>query len=70
MHELGEHCENLSASESAVCGAVSIVMENGADNKYKISRRKPDGKSYAHVIAQQYGITFEQLSGMHGMCAE
>lgn len=60
MHELAENCEALSAADAA-CGAVSIVMENGADNKYKISRRKPDGKSYARVIAQQYGITFEQL---------
>lgn len=62
MHELAENCESLSATASSVTGAVSIVMENGEDNKYKISRRKPDGKSYAHVIAQQYGITFEQLS--------
>ncbi len=62
MHELAEHCGSLSDTESAVCGAVSIVMENGTDNKYKISRRKPDGKSYAHIIAQKYGITFEQLS--------
>ncbi len=63
MHELAEHCERLSASDAAVCKAVSIVMENGMDNKYKISRRKPDGKSYARVIAEKYGITFEQLSG-------
>ncbi len=62
MHELAEHCGSLSETASAVTGAVSIVMENGADNKYKISRRKPDGKSYAQAIAQQYGITFEQLS--------
>ena len=62
MHELAEHCDELSASDAAVCGAVSVVMENGEANKYKISRRMPDGKSYAHVIAQKYGITFEQLS--------
>ena len=61
MHELAEHCETLSGQDAAVCKAVSIVMENGADNKYKISRRKPDGKSYARVIAEKYGITFEQL---------
>lgn len=62
MHELAEHCDTLSESDAAVCKAVSVVMENGADNKYKISCRKPDGKSYAHAIAQKYGITFEQLS--------
>ena len=64
MHELAEHCEQLSESGKAVCKAVSVVMENGADNQYKITCRKPDGKSYARVIAQKYGITFEQLSGL------
>ncbi len=62
MHELAEHCDMLCESDAAVCKAVSVVMENDVAQKYKISRRKPDGKSYAHVIAQQYGITFEQLS--------
>ena len=51
----------FSASGKAVCGAVSLVMENGEENRYKLSLRQPDGKSYAQVIAQQYGITFEQL---------
>lgn len=62
MHELAEKCGQLSDSEKAVCKAVSLVMENGNENRYKISCRRPDGKSYAHVIAEQYGITFEQLS--------
>ena len=59
MHELAEHCDALSVSR---CKACSIVMENGKENQYKISKRKPDGKSYARVIAEQYGITLEQLS--------
>ena len=61
MHELAEHCESLSDSDAAAGKAVSIVMENDEAHKYKISRRKPDGKSYARAIAQKYGITFEQL---------
>lgn len=61
MHELAEHCDRLSDAADTRCRACSIVMENGADNRYKISRRKPDGKSYARSIAEQYGITFEQL---------
>lgn len=61
MHELAEHCEALCSSEKAVCGAVSMVMENGEENRYRITCRKPDGKSYAQVIARQYGITLEQL---------
>lgn len=61
MHELAERCGQFSASGKAVCGAVSLVMENGEENRYKLTLRQPDGKSYAQVIAQQYGITFEQL---------
>ncbi|MBP0966599.1 MAG: DNA mismatch repair protein, partial [Oscillospiraceae bacterium] len=61
MHELAEHCESLSGTDAAAGKAVSIVMENDEAHKYKISRRKPDGKSYAHAIAQKYGITFKQL---------
>jgi hypothetical protein len=38
-------------------------MENDKGKRsYKISYKKPDGKSYAHEIAYKYGITFEQLS--------
>jgi hypothetical protein len=32
-----------------------------SENAYKISYEKPDGKSYAHSIAYQYGITLDQL---------
>lgn len=62
MHELAEHAEELCMESKAVCGAVSVVMGSG-DNKrsYKIRYEKPDSKSYAHDIACQYGITFEQL---------
>ena len=63
MHELAEKADELSQYEKAVCKAVSVVME-GSEGKrsYRISYKKPDGKSYAHDIAYKYGITFEQLS--------
>lgn len=62
IHELAENADKLSLSEGAVCRAVSVVMgcENG-ERSYKISYKKPDSKSYAHDIADKYGITFEQL---------
>ncbi|MCR5600105.1 MAG: hypothetical protein K6G33_05125 [Ruminococcus sp.] len=63
MHELAENAALLSSAEKAVCKAVSVVMENNnGERSYKISYKKPDGKSYAHEIAYKYGITFEQLS--------
>lgn len=62
MYELAENAEKINADEKSVCGAVSIVMgQNNSERSYKIHYSKPDGKSYAHDIAYQYGITFEQL---------
>ena len=52
----------LYAADSGY-GAVSVVMENNNGKRsFKISYKKPDGKSYAHETAYKYGITFEQLS--------
>ena len=63
MHELAENADKFGSTENAVCKAVSVVMENNnGQRSYKISYKKPDGKSYAHEIAYKYGITFEQLS--------
>lgn len=67
MHELGEHAAQFGETPGAVCGAVSVVMESeNGKRAYKISFRQPDGKSYAHEIAYQYGITFEQLRQQAG----
>ncbi len=61
MHELAEHTEQLHC-EKSVCGAASVVMgQREGEDAYRIRYEKPDGKSYAHDIAHQYGITFEQL---------
>ena len=58
MHELAAHAETFSGKG----GAVSLVMgKRESDHAYQIRFEKPDGKSYAHDIACQYGITFEQL---------
>ena len=63
MHELAENADQISSVEGAVCKADSVVMDSSnGERSYKISYKKPDGKSYAHDIAYKYGITFEQLS--------
>ncbi len=61
MHELAEQTEQLRC-EKSVCGAASVVMgQREGEDAYRIRYEKPNGKSYAHDIALQYGITFEQL---------
>lgn len=62
MHELAENADKISSSAGSGFGAVSVVMESeDGKRSYKISCKKPDGKSYAHEIAFRYGITFDQL---------
>lgn len=64
MHELAENAGKISDGENCQCKAVSVVMESdNGERSYRISFKKPDGKSYAHDIAYKYGITFEQLMG-------
>ena len=61
MHELAAEPDALQ-TEQAVCGAVSIVMgKRGTPDAYKVRVAPPDGISDAQAIAEQYGITFEQL---------
>ncbi|MBR6671078.1 MAG: DNA mismatch repair protein, partial [Ruminococcus sp.] len=61
MHELAENADNLQC-ERSICGAASVVMgKSEGENTYKLTYEKPNGKSYAHSIAFQYGITLEQL---------
>ena len=62
IHELAENADGITAGAGSGYGAVSVVMENDNGRRsYRISYKKPDGKSYAHEIAYKYGITFEQL---------
>ena len=64
MHELAAEADTFGETEGAVCKAVSMVMENNnGERSYKVSYKSPDGKSYAHEIAYNFGITFEQLMG-------
>ena len=61
MHELASDLDALRTAH-AVCGAVSIVMgKRGTSEAYKVRIAPPDGISDAQAIAEQYGITFEQL---------
>ena len=64
MHELAAEADTFGKTEGAVCKAVSMVMENNnGERSYKVSYKSPDGKSYAHEIAYNFGTTFEQLMG-------
>lgn len=69
LHELAEDSDAINAEvsgKSIVQSVVSIVdqSENGVRRTYKVIPAPPRGRSYAREIAQQYGISFEQLQSL------
>ena len=69
LHELAEACEAINTEvpgDSLVQSLVSMVEESAesVERTYKIVPAPPRGQSYARVIAQQYGISFDQLHAL------
>ena len=64
LHQLAAELDEIN-ERAAKTGGVPIDtlvagMETG-QRSFKILRRKPDGKSYAHDIAVKYGITYDTI---------
>jgi len=69
LHELAEDCDEINAEisgDSTVQSVVSVVDDSADTVKrtYKVVPAPPRGRSYAREIAQQYGISFEQLQAL------
>lgn len=47
---------------------LSAGISDGKTRTYRITRCKPDGKSYASDIAKKYGLSFEELTKSHKYC--
>ncbi len=65
LHELAAEIEELNR-KSLASGGVAIDtlvagMEGEGKRSFRITRAKPDGKSYARDIAQGYGLTYERI---------
>ena len=66
---LGTHFHHLShrvdeAKSEGKCAGfdyLSAGIANGKHRTYKITRGRPEGKSYASDIAAKYGLSFETL---------
>ena len=65
LHELAAEIDNLNR-RSLESGGVAIDtlvagIEGEGKRSFRIIRAKPDGKSYAHDIAESYGLTLEKI---------
>ncbi len=64
LHELGAMIDEINEKCQKDGGAMIDTLVAGMDEgerSFIISRKKPDGKSYARDIASKYGISFEQI---------
>ena len=64
FHTLSEHIPTINTDSHAQMKIDYLVTEVQAESEkrtYRIVRRPPDGKSYALSIANQFGISCEQL---------
>ena len=65
LHELAAEIDAINARTAPVGGVpidtLVAGIEDAGKRSFKILRRKPDGKSYAHDIASKYGLTYESI---------
>ncbi len=65
LHELAAEIDELNR-KSLASGGVAIDtlvagIEGEGNRSFRITRAKPDGKSYARDIAKSYGLTYENI---------
>ena len=64
LHELAAEIDNINAQTIPQGGACIDTLVAGIDEgrrSFKITRAKPDGKSYARDIADKYGLSYENI---------
>ena len=58
IDKINENCENMGGVK--IDSLVAEVKEG--KRSFKITRKKPDGKSYAADIAEKYGLSFDRIT--------
>lgn len=64
LHELASEIDKINEISKSKGGSHIDTLVAGIDSgkrSFKIYRAKPDGKSYAHDIADKYGLTFDKI---------
>ena len=65
LHELAAEIDNINKRSLAEGGVAIDTLVAGivgeGTRSFRITRAKPDGKSYARDIAERYGLTYEKI---------
>ncbi|MCD7814826.1 MAG: DNA mismatch repair protein [Lachnospiraceae bacterium] len=63
MHKLAIELDELNREEGGDSKIASLIVEaDEGKHSYRVKVAPPGGKSYAHDIAEKYGVTYEQLA--------
>ena len=62
MHELATDLDTMNALEGDLNVASLITGIHEGKRSYKVFLAPPEGVSYAHDIAEKYGVTYDQLT--------
>ncbi len=63
MHELTTHIPEINSRAEGCSKVATLSAGSEGDERFRILRRAPDGKSYAARIAAKYGLSYEELMG-------
>ena len=62
LHELAAELDGIAArTKGAPIDTLVAGIEGEGKRSFKITRAKPDGKSYARDIANRYGLTYDNI---------
>ncbi len=62
IHELAAHIPDINQDTHASSRVDTLVAGSGlGDVRFSITRKAPDGKSYASRIAEKYGLSYDAL---------
>ena len=62
MHKLAADVEEMNEQTGGAKASSLVVKSDGGKRSFKVEVAAPEGMSYAHDIAQKYGVTYEMLT--------
>ncbi len=63
MHELTSHIPDINNRPETRSAVATLSAGAEGNERFRIFRREPDGKSYAARIAAKYGLSYDKLLG-------
>ena len=63
MHKLAFDVDEMNSQSEGFMASSLVMKSDGGKRSFKVETARPEGMSYAHDIAEKYGVTYEMLTG-------